>query len=371
MKNKGMIFGLAALVFTSATLAQGVEYDDMYFNSKDRAALKAQRSSMEASSYSASVKKTKKNEFVEESSVNPTDSYSARNVNPEYSARSNSETALADDQDYFVSNYKYKKASDLNQWNNNFNSWYGNSWYGSNYYGSSINAWNSPYYGSYYDPWGNPWCNPYYRSGWSSSFSFYMGNSWNYGWGGGYGMGMGLSYGYPYNAWSSWGSYGMGYGYPGYGYGYPGSVVIINNYGEAGRPVAYGKRATRSGMVTTPQEGANYRTRTNYVATSSGDRPTNTGGRVSSPTKSTQQPDYYNRTWRNSQQSEYSSPSRSSTNSNSPWNNSYNRSSHDSNNRSSNSFSSPSRSESYNSGGATRSSAPASSGSNGRTRGRD
>ena len=166
----------------------------------------------------------------------------------------------------------------------------------------------------------------------------------------------------------------MGYGYPGYGYGgYPGSVVIINNYGEAARPTAYGKRATRSGMVTTPQEGGNYRTRTNYVATSSGDRPTSTGGRVSSPTKSTQQPDYYNRTWRNSQQNEYSSPSRSSANN--QWDNSYNRSSNsDSYNRSSNtnsSFSSPSRTDSYNSGGATRSSAPASSGSNGRTRGRD
>lgn len=371
MKNNGIIFSLVALVFTTATLAQGVEYDDMYFNSKDRAALKAQRSSVEPS-YSASAKKTKKNEIIEDVTVNPTDSYSARNVNPEFSARSNSETALADDQDYFVSNYKYKKSSDLNQWNNNFNSWYGNPWYGSNYYGSSINAWNSPYYGSYYDAWGNPWCNPYYRSGWSSSFSFYMGNSYNYGWGG-YGMGMGLSYGYPYNSWSSWGSsYGYGYGSGWYG-GYPGSVIIVNNYnngyGEAGRNTAYGKRATRSGMVTTPQEGANYRTRTNYVATS-GDRPTNTGGRVSSPTKSTQPADYYNRSWRNSQQNEYSNPSRNS--SNSTWNNSYNNSSHnDSYNRSSNTNSSPSRSDSFNSGGASRSSAPASSGSNGRSRGRD
>ncbi len=377
MKNKDMMFGLAALLFATASFAQGVEYDDMYFNSKDRATLNAQRTSAAAAysaSASSSIKKARKNEIQEEVFVNPTDSYSARNVNPEFAARSNSETALADDQDYFVSNYKYKKAADINEWNTNFNNWYGSPWYGSAYYGSSINAWNSPYYGSYYDPYGNPWCNPYYRSSWSSSYSFYMGNSWNYGWGGGMGMGMGMGYGYPYgNSWSSWGSYGYGYG------GYPVSVVYVNNYnnggyyGEAGRPVAYGKRATRSGMVTTPQEGTNYRTRTNYVATTSGDRPTNTGGRVSSQSNGTQQVDYYNRSWRTSQQGQSTYPTRNSTNSS--WGNSnYDRSSSGDNyNRSSgtNSYNSPARSSSFESGGATRSSAPASSGSGGRSRGRD
>jgi hypothetical protein len=367
MKNKDMMFGLAALLFATASFAQGVEYDDMYFNSKDRATLNAQRTSAEASysaSTSSSIKKSRKNDIQEEVFVNPTDSYSARNVNPEFAARSNSETALADDQDYFVSNYKYKTSSDINQWNNNFNSWYGNPMYGSNYYGSSINAWNSPYYGSYYDPFGNPWSNPYYRSGWSSSYSFYMGNSWNYGWGG-----MGYGYGYPYgNSWSSW-------GYGGYGYCYPGSFVMINNnygYGEAGPNVAYGKRATRSGMVTTPQEGTNYRTRTSYVAPPSGDRPSTTGGRVSSQSNGTQKVDYYNRGWRTAQQGQSTYPTRNSTNSS--WGNSnYDRSSSgDSYNRSSgnNSYSAPARS-SYESGGATRSSAPASSGSGGRTRGRD
>ena len=136
MKNKGMMLSLATLLFASATMAQGVETDDMYFNSKDRAALKAQKS-LETPSYTASAKKTKKNEVAEEVSVNPTDSYSARNVNPEYSARSNSETALFDEQDYFVSNFKYKKSSDINQWNNSYSNWYGAPLYSSNYYGSS------------------------------------------------------------------------------------------------------------------------------------------------------------------------------------------------------------------------------------------
>ena len=368
MKNKVMMFNLVALLFASAAFGQAVENDDMYFNSKDRAKLKAQKAAEEAS-YLASARKMKKNQVSEQEYINPTDSYSARNVNPEFAARSNSQTAQADNQDYFVNNYRYNTSSDLNNWNNNFNSWYNNPWYSSNYFGSSINSWNSPYYGSYYDSWGNPWCNPYYRSGWSSSFSYYWGNSWNYGWG----SGIGLNYGYgnpSMNSWSSWGlSYGYGSGYGSGWYGYPSTIVIVNNNnGEGGRNVVYGKRASHGGMVTTPQDGIN-RTRSSYVATPTGGR-TDAGGRVSMPTTSQRQEDYYNRAWRNSQQSE-SHPTRSSS---SGWGNSSNRSSnsdsfHRSNSDSNSSFS-PGRSSSSD-GGGTRSSAPASSGSNGRTRGRD
>ena len=119
-------------------------------------------------------------------------------------ARTNSQTAQADNQDYFVNNYKYNNASNYNNWNNNFNNWYSNPWYGGNYYDPYINSFNSPYYGSRYDTWGNPWCNPYYQSGWSSSFSYHWGSSYNYGWGMNFGYG---NYGYnPYNAWGAWGS---------------------------------------------------------------------------------------------------------------------------------------------------------------------
>jgi len=177
---------------------------------------------------------------------------------------------------------------------------------------------------------------------------------------------MTYGYGYPYmNSWSSWGpSYGYGSGW----YGYPNTIVIVNNNGEAGRAVVYGKRAARSGMVTTPQDGTNNRTRSNYVSTPTvGGRTSDAGGRVSTVSRSQRQEDYYNRSWRNSQQSE-TSPSRNSNG----WSNSSNRS--DSYNRSSdynsNSSFSPARSSSSD-GGGTRSSAPASSGSNGRTRGRD
>jgi hypothetical protein len=195
-----------------------------------------------------------------------------------------------------------------------------------------------------------------------------MGSSWNYGWGSGIGMGMSYAYGNPYM--NSWGY--PGYGYGGYGYGggygyYPTTVVIVNNGGDNGRNVVYGKRASHGGMVTVPRDASYTRTRTNYANSLT---PVDAGGRVSTtPTsgRTQRQEDYYNRAWRGSQQTQSSNPSRSSSkdswnnwnnNPNSSWNNNSTRSSYDS----------PSGSGG---GGATRQSAPASSGSNGRTRGRD
>jgi len=353
--KKQVMFSLAALLLTSSVFGQ-VEGDDMYFNSKDRAKLKAQTASAE--SYVASAKKTKKVEQVAaEEVVNPTDSYSARNVNPEFAARSNSQTAAADNGDYFVNNYKYNTSSNLNNWSNSYNSWAG------------------PYYNSY-NSWGNPWCNPYYGNVYASSFSPYWGGSWNYGWSSGIGMSYGYGnpymnswYGYPYYAYG-YGSYAGGYLGTGYGYGggYPGTVVIINNGGDNGRNVVYGKRASHGGMITSPQDASYTRTRTSYAGTT---RPTDTGGRVATSGRTQRQEDYYNRTWRNSQQTD-SNPSRNS--SFGSWNNTSNRSTSDSYYRNdSNSSYSPSRSSSSfdGGGGATRQSSPASSGSNGRTRGRD
>lgn len=318
MKSKVAILSLVSLLFTIAASAQGIENDDMYFNSKDRAKINAAK----ATEVSASIKKSKKATVAEEA-VNPTDSYSARNINPEYQARTNSQTAQADNQDYFVNNYKYNNASSYNNWNNNFNNWYNSPWYGGNYYSPNINSFYSPYYGSRYDMWGNPWCNPYYQSGWSSSFSYHWGSPYNYGWGMNFGYG---NYGYnPYNAWAGWGSpfyYGAssfygGYSYP-YGYGYPTNVVVVES-GYHG-PV-YGKRASRSTQLS----GDNGRITRAYnrqaVETSTNERPT-IGGRTSSVNT---QSDYYNRGWRNQTQqntnSSYSYPNSNSgnTSSRSSW----------------------------------------------------
>ncbi len=43
MKTKVVLLGLASLLFTVAASAQGIENDDMYFNSKDRAKLNARQ----------------------------------------------------------------------------------------------------------------------------------------------------------------------------------------------------------------------------------------------------------------------------------------------------------------------------------------
>lgn len=363
--KKQLMFSLAVLLLSSTVFGQ-VESDDMYFNSKDRAKLKAQTAS-EASSYVvASAKKSKKVEQAADEVVNPTDSYSARNVNPEFAARSNSQTAAADNQDYFVNNYRNATSSHLNNWNNNFSGWYNNNWYGSmSYNAGGPYGYGSPYYGSYYDTWGTPWYNtPYY--GWTTGIGL------SYGFGNPYYMNS--WYGYPYAAYGfgyggyGYGNYAYGYGRYGYGGGYPGTVVIINNGSDNGRQVAYGKRASRGGMVTTPQEASYTRSRTNYPTAV---RPDDAGGRVSTSGRTTQrQEEYYNRSWRGSQQSNsYQQSQNNRSSSFDPWSGNSNR---DSYNRDSNSsYSSPSRSSSSYDGGGTRQSAPASSGSNGRSRGRD
>ncbi len=370
MKSKVALLSLVSLIFTFAASAQGIENDDMYFNSKDRAKLNAKKAT--EVSYTASIKKNKKEVIEENESVNPTDSYSSRNVNPEYAARSNSEAAQTDNQDYFVNNYQYNKASNFNNFNNNFSNWYNNPWYRNNYY-DPYNSWNSPYYGSYYDSWGNPWRNPYYRNGWSSSFSYSWGNSWDYGWGSSFGVGYGYNsyYGNPYR--NGWGS-----GY--YNNYYPNTVIIVNNNNESGRGVVYGKRATSRSVVSGQnlnRDSSSPRSRSTVSGDQNGGRlaDDNSGGRVSTAPSRRQQDEYYNRSWRstNSQGSQ-STPTRSSTTGDNSNSNSGNvdRSYNDSNQRS-RTFDSPTptrSSGSYDGGGSSRSSSSGSTGSSGGSRGR-
>jgi len=316
MKSKVAFLSLISFLFTFAAVAQGVENDDMYFNSKDRAKLNLAKASQKAE-YTASIKKSKK-EIVEEEAGNPTDSYSARNVNPEYEARTNAQSAQSDNQDYFVNDYRYNNSSNLNTWNNNFNNRYNNPWYSANYWGPSINSWNSPYYGSYYDSWGNPWANPYYQSGWSSSFSYHWGNPYNYGWGMGFGYGNPY-YGYGYNnafGYSPWNSY-YGYG----SYGYPTQVVVIEN-GTRYSPV-YGKRNSRSSEMNREYNNGSTRSNNRGNIDSGSGRPV-TGGRTSTTTSTpSRQSDYYNRGWRNQSENTGSGSGNSgNTNTRSSWENS-------------------------------------------------
>jgi len=267
MKTKVAILSLAAICFGGSLMAQ--EIDDMYFTRKDRAKLNAAKA--DEATYSASKKNKGNDEAASaDESVNPTDTYSARSTNPEYVSRSNSEQAVTDNQDYYVTDYRNSTANNLNKFNNNYNNWYNSSWYNSGYYGNSMySGFNSPYY---YNSFSNPWMSPYYQPGWGSSLSFYYGSPYynNYGYGGGYGgyydpfynpyygynsgfgMGYGMGYGNPYYGYNSgWGmSYGYGMGSYYYWGGRP-TVVVVNNSGEGYRGPVVGKRADRGGMATT------------------------------------------------------------------------------------------------------------------------
>lgn len=298
---KTRIFTIALLTVGVTAFGQQVENDDMYFNSKDRAT--QQKSSKDELYASASTKKQKASqlEAIEDGKINPTDSYSSRNINPEFSARSQAEVAQEENQDYFVNNYRTQTSQNLNSWNNNFNNWYSNPAYSNNYYSPGIYDYNSPYYGSYYN-YGSPWSNPYYQSMLSTSFSYYWGNTWNYGWGMGYNYNN--YYCNPYN--SFWGSpymsysFGWGYGNPynnpyygygyGYGYGYPyqSNVVVVerNKYND------YTMRNSRSANIANAENSTRV-SRSEYNSTRMAEQSRNVSG-----SRSSSKPEYYDRNWR-------------------------------------------------------------------------
>lgn len=369
MKTRVILsIGLLSLIGASHIFAQQVEHDDMYFTSKDRAKLREVQKANEV--VMASAKKNKKAEVKEaEENLNPTDSYSARNVNPEYTSRSNSQTAKDEEADYYVNNYQYEQyqRNNYNNWNNNFDNWYRGSWYSSNYWGPSINSWNSPYYG-YYDSWNSPWYDPYWSyNGWSSSFSFHYGNSWNYGWGGSYNY-----WNRPYCAYNSYYGYGSGFGYGSNwywnNYRNPQTVIIVNNGESAGKGISYGKRPTRGSAIGTRDAGSDSRSRSGMENTPGrGNNDGTSGGRISN----NRNPEYYNRTWRNSDSNTNTvtptNDSRRSTENNRPsyWNNNSNNSSNNTWERSStntNSTYTPSRSSSD--GGSSMRSQPSPSSGN-------
>src|SRR5690349_11952756 len=102
MKTRIVIGSLMATVMTFQVLAQRAENDDMYFNSKDREKLRAEKASASVSDKSVNDKidsdynsfrkkhfdKNEEATAATTESVNPTDSYSARTINPEYISRS-------------------------------------------------------------------------------------------------------------------------------------------------------------------------------------------------------------------------------------------------------------------------------------------
>ena len=284
MKTNVMI--MAMVMMGGAINAQQVEIDDMYFTAKDRAVLTAL--------HAPKVKEQSK--FLEQSvPLNPTDSYSARNVNPEYISRSkmdpNSQVASAP---YFIPNYQPVSVnqqirnytgnsywSNYSSWNNPYNVTYGfnsvnpyswmypyNSWGFNNYYYSPWSSWLTMSMGFGYggwNTWGSPawgmWNNPY---GWNTMSSNWGWNNWG---------------------WNPWGNSWAINNY----YGYSPTVVIVNSNENSGG-VVNGKRVSRSSDYDNQvsYDGRN----TNYVDNNGRSRGSNAGGRSDGGNT------YYQRGWR-------------------------------------------------------------------------
>jgi hypothetical protein len=299
--------GIALLAFFTVVISvRAQEYDDMYFRSKDRAKINADRL------HAQNVQE----EDVVQSKINPTDSYSARNVNPEYTSRTRFNDTAKDDAPYFISGYNPVDPTGVN---GNLSSYNPGGFY-SPYYGNN-SMFNNPY--GYGAGWGSS--NPY-RMGLMSSFGCMFGGMGS----GFYGsMGYGSMWGSPYDMfWNNyygmnnmWGSYYSpfnnyyGYGYYGRGY-YPGTIVVINN-GDNGRNVSYQKRMNRSNNVNNIVDRSS---RNDAISRDNG----TVGGRTRSSAND-QQSQYYDRSWKRNTETTrtrtYWEDNSNTTNSRSSWSN--------------------------------------------------
>ncbi|HMJ70561.1 MAG TPA: hypothetical protein VK508_16765 [Cyclobacteriaceae bacterium] len=329
-------FAILVLLFASfQALSQAVENDDMYFTSKDRVKQNLER----VNKSNRIVDKKSDDQNLTSTAINPTDSYSARNINPEYLSRSRSDAESTEDQDGYFSNSYQPTGVNRNLYNN----YSGNSFY-SPYYGNGYNnGFNNYGYGGMGGMYGGGMYNPY--GGFGGGYGMSPGLSMGLGYGMGMGMGMGsfyggMGYGFGmpssfmmnryfydpyygyYNPWNSFGYGGMGMGYGGmynswyspyYG-SYPGYVNVAGG-DNGGRNLSYQRRQDRSSTLNntvTNDTRAASATRNGRTITSS--------GRTNSDAAQSQ--NYYQRGWRNNGTS--TPTSRSQWNNASQWNNSSN-----------------------------------------------
>lgn len=259
MKTK---YTMMAAFLACAGMAAGQEVDDMYFNARDRVTHNEAASAAMAMQYADQDLRAAKT-----NPVNPSDTYTGRGVNPEYSAQQkNGAEIVSGNPDYFLASYAPKN---INNTLYSGTATTGSSC-GCNPYTSAYSGFGNPY-GSFYSPYGySPYgFSPYSSMGFGSMYSPY-GSAWNismmYGMGSMYGMpmyGMGGMYGYGmYNPYGYYAGPGMAYGYD---------------------PIqtTYGRRSVRASTVVQPTAYAN----PGYVA--------GTNGR----TRATRT-DYYDSQWR-------------------------------------------------------------------------
>jgi hypothetical protein len=290
---------IAFMVAQAPTMAQSREYDDMYFKSSDRKKAKAAKENEMAATKKADKKQDQR-------ALQSNDSFSARNMNPEYVSRNNA-AQLAEEEgrntysedDYFVEELDRNPTSTFQNQPYMMSNLHGRGFYDPR----MMNAWGfrNPYFnpmwgGGFYDPWMMGMYDPF----------------WGPTMGTGFRMNMGFSYGWGWNRWHcpwGWNSWGMGGFYdpfwgPTWGMGgwYPTRVVVVNNYSGSdlsGRNVTRGTRDTRSSAIrsgsdissSTTGRLANYdgssRTRSTEDV-----RTRDASNRYSTATQS----DYYNRT---------------------------------------------------------------------------
>lgn len=290
MKIRVAFLSLLAVSASMVASAQ-VEHDDMYFNSKDRAKVQASKP------MTLSMTNNSRNRIAAEqeiaTAINPTDSYSARNVNPEYISQSMMSSGTTESAPYFIPDYAPTSVNQNLKSNNSSYSNYNNGMYSG--YGNPYSSFYPSMYGGYgYSPYGG--YNNFYNSGWSSMLSL------------GFGMGMGgYPYGgyYPYggSSWSMMSMMGM-YGSPNYGWNpyysmgmgyssyYPHTVVVIND-NNRNNNVIYGRRPSRSSDINNT---VTYNNRSSAMVTDSQGRVRSSGanGRVSGDGTTS----YYQRGWR-------------------------------------------------------------------------
>ena len=314
MKTKIAFFFLLCTVVLSTAVAQSREDDDMYFTSKDRAvmnaALQKDRQEIFASS---KVRRITESETA--SIINPTDSYSARNVNPEYISGAKVGSNASSTDQYFSPNYQPTAVNQnlasncagcgFNAFNNNgFNNGFYSPFnsFGNPYYygmaGMGMNPWRFNNFGMM-DPWMMNNINGFYQPG----FSFGFGMRNRFGWGRGSGWNSLSNYNpFGFNNW------GMNSFYGGWGNGWGMNGFYGNGWNNWGNPWGGGNTVV---IVDRPRpNSARGEEIDRYYSTNGNRGGGNSGGRVATTDNSQQ---YYNRAWRN----DASTPQRGST----TWNN--------------------------------------------------
>lgn len=270
-----LLIGLGLTVsLSSVQVIQAQEYDDMYFNNKDRKSVKLDKQARELSKV--------QNSSTYRATSASTEEFASKNVNPEYIARYKQpeeqagETQVnASGQDYYVENYNTPPAIEELAASSKYNRDYTSAPnFSSTFFRPSL-AFNSFWgmgmgmgmgigmgmgMGSMHNPWMNPWNMGFggWGMGMGSMYNPWM-NPWNMGFGG-WGMPMGgfydpWMYGGMYSPWAmnSWGNPWMmnrwnnPYRFGMMGWGAP--VFVVNNPAMR-EGLNYEPRSSRS--ITSP-----------------------------------------------------------------------------------------------------------------------